>query len=82
MDVRMPDFGGDTREATIVAWHKQPGDEVAAGELLVEVMTDKVNVEVEAPAAGVVAAILHAADEVVAAGEVIARIEAAGRRSA
>jgi pyruvate dehydrogenase E2 component (dihydrolipoamide acetyltransferase) len=77
IEVRMPDFGGDANEATIVAWHRQAGDKVAAGELLVEVMTDKVNIEVEAPAAGVVAAILHAADEVVATGAVIARIDPA-----
>ncbi|MBN9463482.1 MAG: lipoyl domain-containing protein [Burkholderiales bacterium] len=77
IEVKMPDFGGDAHEATIVAWHKQAGDRVASGELLVEVMTDKVNIEVVAPAAGVVTAILHAADETVATGAVIARIDAA-----
>jgi 2-oxoglutarate dehydrogenase E2 component (dihydrolipoamide succinyltransferase) len=71
IEVTMPDFGGDAHEATIVAWHKM------TGELLVEVMTDKVNIEVEAPASGVVAEILHAADETVATGVVIARIDAA-----
>lgn len=76
IEVRMPDFGGDAHEATIVQWHKQVHDQVAQGELLVEVMTDKVNIEVDAPAAGVVTAILHAADETVAAGSVIARIDA------
>lgn len=76
IEVRMPDFGGDAHEATIVAWHRQVRDRVAQGELLVEVMTDKVNIEVEAPVAGVVTAILHAADETVAAGSVIARIDA------
>ena len=77
VDVRMPDFGGDAHEATIVAWHKQPGDRVTSGELLVEVMTDKVNIEVDAPAAGVVVEILHAAEETVAAGALIARIDVA-----
>lgn len=76
IEVKMPDFGGDAREATIVAWHKRIGDRVASGEPLAEVMTDKVNVEVEAPATGVVAAILHAVDETVAVGVVIARIDA------
>ncbi len=76
IEVRMPDFGGDTKEATIVAWHKRQGDSVASGDLLVEVMTDKVNLEVESPATGVVAEIVHVADEVVGAGEVIARIRA------
>lgn len=74
IDVTMPDFGGDAKEATIVAWHKRPGDRVAAGELLAEVMTDKVNLEVEAPQAGVVAEILHAPEAVVAVGAPIARI--------
>lgn len=76
IEVRMPDFGGDAQEATIVAWHKLPGDPVASGDLLVEVMTDKVNLEVESPATGVVTEIVHAADEVVGVGEVIARIRA------
>lgn len=75
-EVKMPDFGGDANEATIVAWHKRPGEIVASGELLVEVMTDKVNIEVESPATGVVLELLHAADEVVATGVVIARIGA------
>jgi pyruvate/2-oxoglutarate dehydrogenase complex dihydrolipoamide acyltransferase (E2) component len=76
IEVRMPDFGGDAKEATIVAWHKREGDSVSSGELLVEVMTDKVNLEVESPASGVVTEIVHCADEVVGAGEVIARIRA------
>jgi len=74
VEVKMPDFGGDAKEGTIVAWHKQPGEAVAAGELLVEVMTDKVNVEVEAPAAGTLTAILRQPDEVVPVGETIAQI--------
>lgn len=75
VEVKMPDFGGDAKEGTIVAWHKQPGERVAEGELLVEVMTDKVNVEVEAPSAGIVGKILYQADDVVAVGETIAQIE-------
>ncbi|MCL4746204.1 MAG: hypothetical protein KJZ83_12430 [Burkholderiaceae bacterium] len=76
-EVKMPDFGGDASEGTIVAWHKRAGDPVAAGEVLAEVMTDKVNVEVEAPVAGVVLEIVREADEVVASGQTIARIGAA-----
>jgi pyruvate/2-oxoglutarate dehydrogenase complex dihydrolipoamide acyltransferase (E2) component len=74
VEVKMPDFGGDAKEGTIVAWHKQPGEAVAAGELLVEVMTDKVNIEIESPAAGTLAEILRHPDEVVPVGEAIAQI--------
>ncbi|UCE30278.1 MAG: lipoyl domain-containing protein [Burkholderiales bacterium] len=77
VDVPMPDFGGDAKEGTIVAWHKQPGERVAAGELLLEVMTDKVNVEIEAPVAGTVAEILCAPDDVIPVGQTIARIRPA-----
>ncbi len=76
IDVHMPDFGGDAKEATIVSWHKRVGDDVVAGEVLVEVMTDKVNLEVEAPASGVLAEVLSEPEEVVAAGGTIARIRA------
>lgn len=78
VDVLMPDFGNDSKGGTIVAWHKQPGDRVAAGELLVEVMTDKVNVEVEAPAAGTLAEILVETDGDAPVGAPIARIVTGG----
>ena len=78
IDVPMPDFGNDAKEGTIVAWHKRPGEKVAQGELLVEVMTDKVNVEVESPASGTVAEILVQADDVVPVGAAIARISQGG----
>ena len=74
VEVRMPDFGNAAKEGTIVAWHKQPGERVAEGELLVEVMTDKVNVEVESPASGTLAEILVQADEAAPVGAPIARI--------
>lgn len=74
VDVSMPDFGNDAKEATIVAWHKRPGERVTEGELLVEVMTDKVNVEVESPASGTLAEILVQADDVAPVGAAIARI--------
>jgi pyruvate dehydrogenase E2 component (dihydrolipoyllysine-residue acetyltransferase) len=74
VDVLMPDFGNDAKGGTIVAWHKRAGERVAAGELLVEVMTDKVNVEVESPASGTLAEILVKADEDAPVGAPIARI--------
>ncbi len=78
VDVLMPDFGNDSKGGTIVAWHKQAGERVAAGELLVEVMTDKVNVEVESPASGTLAEILVPVDEAAPVGAAIARIVQGG----
>ena len=78
VDVLMPDFGNDSKGGTIVAWHKRAGERVAAGELLVEVMTDKVNVEVQSPASGTVAEILVQADQDAPVGAAIARIAQGG----
>lgn len=78
VDVLMPDFGNDSKGGTIVAWHKRAGERVAAGELLVEVMTDKVNVEVPSPASGTVAEILVQADQDAPVGAAIARIAQGG----
>ena len=52
-NVIMPKFGMDQETGTVVRWLKQPGDVVTKGEPLLEVETDKVNMEVEAPASGV-----------------------------
>lgn len=73
----MPEIGEGVTEATIVEWHVETGQKVAVGDILVEVMTDKVNVEVEAETAGVVAEILAAADDEVRVGTPIARLEPA-----
>lgn len=76
IDIHIPEIGEGVTEATIVQWHKSPGDAVASGEVVVEIMTDKVNVEVDSPGAGVLAEILHRADDEVKVGTVIGRIEA------
>lgn len=78
VDVLMPDFGNDAQGGTVVAWHKRPGERVAAGEVLVEVMTDKVNVEVESPASGTLAEVLVGADGDAPTGAVIARVNEGG----
>ena len=54
IEVRMPNLGEGVTEGTIVRWLKAEGDAVGEGETLVEIMTDKVNVEFESPAAGIV----------------------------
>jgi len=61
----MPLLGQTMEEGTIIRWFKKEGEEVKAGEPLLEVMTDKVNMEVEAPESGVLRKILAQPDEVV-----------------
>ena len=51
-DIRVPTLGESVTEATVGKWFKQPGDAVAVDEPLVELETDKVTVEVPAPASG------------------------------
>jgi len=76
--VIMPKFGMAQKEATIVRWLKGEGERVAAGEPLLEVTTDKVNMDVEAPASGVLRAIKYGPGEVVPVTEAIAYIAAPG----
>ncbi|WP_065330631.1 biotin/lipoyl-containing protein [Tritonibacter mobilis] len=73
-EVIMPALGMAQDSGLIVAWHKAPGDEVAAGDVLFEVETDKSTVEVEAGQDGFVAALLAEAGEEAPVGEVIALI--------
>lgn len=77
IEIRIPEMGHEAKEAIVVAWHKQPGEAVAAGEPLVDVMTDKVNVEVASPTAGILKEQRAAADDTVAVGSVIAVLEQA-----
>lgn len=77
IEIRVPEMGHEAKEAIVVAWHKQPGEAVAAGEPLVDVMTDKVNVEVASPTAGILKEQCAAADDTVAVGSVIAVLEQA-----
>jgi 2-oxoglutarate dehydrogenase E2 component (dihydrolipoamide succinyltransferase) len=58
IEVRVPTLGESVSEATIATWFKKPGDTVAADEMLCELETDKVTVEVPAPAAGILGEIL------------------------
>jgi len=72
--VIMPKFGMAQEEATIVRWYKQEGEHVERGEPLLEVMTDKVNMDVEAPASGVLLKSKYAVDDVVPVTVVIGYI--------
>ena len=75
MDVMMPQLGETVAEGTVSIWHKKVGDKVTTDELLFEVSTDKVEMEVPAPAEGVVKEILVRAGETVAVGAVLAIID-------
>jgi 2-oxoisovalerate dehydrogenase E2 component (dihydrolipoyl transacylase) len=74
-EIRMPQLGESVHEGTLGRWLKQPGERVAKYEPLVEVITDKVNVEMPSPAAGVLREILIREGQTVAAGTVIALVE-------
>jgi pyruvate/2-oxoglutarate dehydrogenase complex dihydrolipoamide acyltransferase (E2) component len=76
--VRMPPLGQSSDELEIVAWRKAQGDDVALGELLLEVTTDKATLEVEATRAGTLLRIVHGAGKTVREGTVIAYIGAPG----
>jgi 2-oxoglutarate dehydrogenase E2 component (dihydrolipoamide succinyltransferase) len=74
-EIRVPTLGESVTEATIGKWFKQPGDPVAVDEPLVELETDKVTIEVPAPAAGVLAEIAAKDGETVAVGALLGQIK-------
>ncbi|MBK4214852.1 2-oxoglutarate dehydrogenase complex dihydrolipoyllysine-residue succinyltransferase [Paracoccus caeni] len=77
-EVRVPALGESVTEATIATWFKKPGDEVAVDEMLCELETDKVTVEVPSPAAGVLAEIIANEGDTVGPDALLARIAEAG----
>ena len=77
-EIRVPTLGESVTEATIAKWMKAEGDAVAADEPLVELETDKVSVEVPAPAAGVLASIAAREGDTVEVNALLGAIEAAG----
>jgi len=74
-DIRVPTLGESVTEATVGKWFKQPGDAVAVDEPLVELETDKVTLEVPAPAAGVLGDIAAKNGETVGVGALLGRIK-------
>jgi len=78
IEVRVPTLGESVSEATIATWFKKPGDSVAADEMLCELETDKVTVEVPAPAAGVLSEIVAAEGATVGVNALLAVIAEAG----
>jgi len=81
-DVLVPELSESVAEATLLEWKKQPGEAVEADEILIEVETDKVVLEVPAPASGVLAEIIKGDGSTVLAGEVLARIDTEAQPSA
>ncbi len=75
-DIVMPFLYETMEEGTILGWLKEPGDEVAFGEELVEIETDKATMSYESDTAGVLLEVLVPAGETVESGRVIARIGA------
>jgi 2-oxoglutarate dehydrogenase E2 component (dihydrolipoamide succinyltransferase) len=76
VDIKVPVLPESVADATIAAWHKQPGETVERDENLVDIETDKVVLEVVAPADGVLEEILHQEGDTVNAEQVIAKFKA------
>ena len=74
-DIRVPTLGESITEATVGKWFKQPGDAVAVDEPLVELETDKVTLEVPAPAAGVLGDIAAKDGDTVGVGALLGQIK-------
>jgi 2-oxoglutarate dehydrogenase E2 component (dihydrolipoamide succinyltransferase) len=77
VDLVMPKMGESIMEATILKWHKKPGDPVHMDETVLEIATDKVDSEVPSTAEGVLSELLYQVNDVVPVGSVIARIKTA-----
>lgn len=82
IEIKAPTFPESVQEGSLATWHKQVGETVKRDELLVDIETDKVVLEVVAPAAGVLTEVLKAEGDIVLSNEVIARIEEGAEASA
>ncbi|MFN8762206.1 MAG: 2-oxoglutarate dehydrogenase complex dihydrolipoyllysine-residue succinyltransferase [Burkholderiales bacterium] len=82
VEVKVPQLSESVAEATLLQWKKKPGEAVKIDEILIEVETDKVVLEVPAPAAGVLGEIIKADGGTVVSGEVIAKIDTEGKAGA
>ena len=82
IEVKVPQLSESVAEATMLQWKKKPGEAVAADEILIEIETDKVVLEVPAPSAGVLAEVLVGDGGTVVAEQLIARIDTDGKASA
>jgi 2-oxoglutarate dehydrogenase E2 component (dihydrolipoamide succinyltransferase) len=78
VEVRVPPLGESVTEATVASWLKHVGDVVEAGEPLVELETDKVNVDVAAERSGVLSEIVHDTGDIVQPGDILAMVVETG----
>src|ERR1022692_2859575 len=78
IDVVTPAAGESVTEGTILEWHAKVGDPIKADDTIVEISTDKVDVELPSPATGTVSEILAQEGDTVTVGQVIARIVVGG----
>ncbi|MEO3712894.1 2-oxoglutarate dehydrogenase complex dihydrolipoyllysine-residue succinyltransferase [Roseateles flavus] len=82
VEVKVPQLSESVSEGTLISWKKKPGEAVAVDEILIEIETDKVVLEVPAPSAGVLAETLKDGGASVVSEEVIARIDTEGKAGA
>ncbi|MGC9421780.1 2-oxoglutarate dehydrogenase complex dihydrolipoyllysine-residue succinyltransferase [Vibrio sp.] len=75
VEILVPDLPESVADATVATWHKQPGDAVARDEVIVEIETDKVVLEVPAPEAGMLEAILEQEGATVLSKQLLARLK-------
>ena len=76
IEIKAPTFPESVADGTVATWHKQPGEAVSADELIVDIETDKVVLEVVAPTDGVISEILKGEGETVLSEEILAKFEA------
>lgn len=81
-EIKVPELSESVAEATMLDWKKQPGEAVERDEILIEIETDKVVLEVPAPADGVLSEIIRNSGDTVVSGEVIAKIDTEGKATA
>src|SRR5918999_4304173 len=79
IEVKVPQLSESVAEATLLDWHKKEGERVARDENLIDIETDKVVLELPAPADGVLVKILKNARDAVGSGDVIAQIDTEGK---
>jgi len=82
VEVKVPQLSESVSEATMLQWKKKPGEAVAQDEILIEIETDKVVLEVPAPSAGVLAQVIAHDGDTVTADQVIAKIDTEGTAGA
>src|SRR4030095_526508 len=82
IEVKVPQLSESVAEATLLAWHKKQGEAVKRDENLIDIETDKVGLELPAPADGILVSVKKGDKSTVVAGEVIATIDTDGKASA